>query len=188
MKQPLIFLLAALVAGLVGCEKQTTEPPTPPGPEPPTVKIQSYPYLIEGENTVLGYYAKFSLKMKELFRGAGILGGYPLASGVDKYYGEIKRYTSIIGVPPTPPGIAEYGDLEKVHADLCPLGSAKLSEFRSLAPFLYFTRDKDSVNLLRGVILADAVDTALAVSIYQKGVVLNQVFRYDANNMIVILK
>jgi len=186
MKRLLVFLLAALVAG-VGCEKQTTEP-EPPGPEPPTVRLQSPPYLIEGENLVPGFHPQFFEKMEELFGHCGLIGGYPLDSAVDRYYGEIKQDNSIIGVLPTTAGIAEYGGLERIHRDLCPLGAAKLSEFKSLAPFLYFARDSTDSTLLRGVILASSVNASLAEAIYQKGVVLNQVFRYEANNRIVILK
>ena len=145
-------------------------------------------YLIEGKNHVLGFHPEFYEEFKKKGENVGLLGGYPLVEGVERHLDEIRSSTSILVIPPTPEGIQEFRDLENKYSDLCPLSGDKLVEsLKSYSsPLLYFSQDPETYKI-RGIIVAGQVDSSLAELLLSKGVTLDNPFRYE-NEQLVILK
>ena len=175
-----MVIFAVLAAGLAGCG--TTPSPTPPE----MVSLESPLYIIEGENQVEGL-RDFWEEIKSIYGPTGLLGGYPLVEGIEKYLENIRECNSILVIPPTPEGIQEFRDLENEYPDLCPLSCDSLeSELDShSSPLLYFSQDLQA-DKLRGIIVADQIDPSLA-ELLSEGVPLDVPFRYE-NGQLQILE
>lgn len=182
MGSVLIVILVLLVFGLAGCK--STPPPPPPTPSE-TVNLGLPLYIIEGENQV-GGVKKFCDKLESFYgdENVGLLGGYPLVEGVEKYFESIKVCNSILIVPPF---FQEYRDLENKYPDLCPLSCDNLeSELEShSSPLLYFSQDIGA-DKIRGIIVANHVNPTLA-ELLGEGVPLDVSFRYE-NGQLQILE
>ena len=109
-------------------------------------------------------------------------------TGVGKYYADIKICNRIMLIPPTPEEIQEYRDLEKKYPDIVPISTDDLeSGLKSYgSPLLYFSQDPETYKI-RGIIVAGQVDSSLAELLLSKGVTLDNPFRYE-NEQLVILK
>jgi hypothetical protein len=144
-------------------------------------------YLVYGMHCVEGFESLEGV-IKKVGLWYGTLGGYPLVTGAGKYYTDIKICNSIILIPPTTESIQEFRDLEKKYPDLCPLSGDKLVEsLKSYSsPLLYFSQDPETYKI-RGIIVAGQVDSSLAELLLSKGVILDNPFRYE-NGQLVILK
>ena len=79
-----MVIFAVLAVGLAGCG--TTPSPT----LPEMVNLESPLYVIEGENQVEGF-RDFQEKLDSLYENVGMLGGYPLVEGVEKYLENIRK-------------------------------------------------------------------------------------------------
>ena len=169
-----IVILAVLTAGLAGC----VTAPTPTPPE--MVSLESPLYIICGENRVEGFI-DFCEEIESIYGPTGVLGGYPLVEGAEKYLESIRECNSILIIPPTPEGIQEFRDLENEYPDLCPLSCDSLeSELDShSSPLLYFSQDLQA-DKLRGVIVADQIDPSLAELLsVEESIPLDTSFRYE---------
>jgi hypothetical protein len=163
-----IVILAVFAVGLAGC-----------GTTPS--------YIIEGENRVEGV-RDFSEEIESIYGPSGLLGGYPLVEGIEKYLESIRECNSILIIPPTPEGIQEYRDIENKYPDLCPLSCDELeSELDShSSPLIYFSQDIGAEKL-RGIIVADQVDAPLADLLSGgDGVPLDISFRYGNGELIIL--
>jgi len=177
-----MVIFAVLATGLAGCG--TTPSLTPPE----MVSLESPLYVIEGENQVEGF-RDFEEKLDSLYEHVGMLGGYPLVEGIEKYLENIRECNSILVIPPTPEGIQEFRDLENKYPDLCPLSCDSLeSELDShSSPLLYFSQDLQA-DKLRGIIVADQIDPSLAELLsVEEGIPLDTSFRYE-NGQLQILE
>ena len=169
-----MVIFAVLTAGLAGCG--TTPSPTPPE----MVNLESPLYIITGENNV-GGFMNFCEEVESFYGPMGLLGGYPLVEGIEKYLENIRECNSILIIPPTPEGIQEFRDLENEYPDLCPLSCDELEsqlEFYSL-PLLYFSQDLQA-DKIRGIIVADQIDPSLAGLLsVEESIPLDTSFRYE---------
>ena len=169
-----MVIFAVLATGLAGCG--TTPSPTPPE----MVNLESPLYIITGENDV-GGFMNFCEEVESFYGPIGLLGGYPLVEGIEKYLENIRECNSILIIPSTPEGIQEYQDLEAKYPDLCPLSCDTLeSELDSYSlPLIYFSQDIGAEKL-RGIIVADQVDASLAELLSGgDGIPLDIPFRYE---------
>jgi len=175
-----MVIFAVLATGLAGCG--TTPSPTPPE----MVNLESPLYIITGENDV-GGFMNFCEEVESFYGPIGLLGGYPLVEGIEKYLENIRECNSILIIPPTPEGIQEFRDLENKYPDLCPLSSAELEiELESYSfPLLYFSQDLQA-DKIRGIIVAEEVDPLLA-GLLSEGIPLDTPFRYE-NGQLQILE
>jgi len=163
-----------LVVGLSGCGT------TPSIISPEMVHFESPLYGIEGENQVEGF-KDFWDEIVSIYGPSGLLEGLPLVEGVEKYLENIRDCNSILIILPIPEGIQEYQNLEAKYPDLCPLSCNTLeSEIDSYSsPLIYFSQDIGAEKL-RGIIVADQVDTSLAELLSGgDGVPLDIPFRYE---------
>jgi hypothetical protein len=141
-------------------------------------------YLIVGQHSPVGLGSFFNEfhQIYQYERVIGFLGGYPLVEGVGEDYSDIVKKTSIIILPTSFEAINEYKELEKKYPEIVPISSAKVkamvmtTEKYDEVLFLYFTK-KDGI--IRGVIVADTVDSNLAHLLTEKGVVLDAPFKYE---------
>jgi len=174
----LIFTVFAV--GLAGCGT------VPSSTVPEIVSLESPLYLISGENYVEGFM-DFHEKMELIYGQISRVSGYPLVEGVERHLENIRECNSILIFPPTSEGIQEYQDLEAEYPDLCPLSCDTLeSELDShSSPLIYFSQDIGAEKL-RGIIVADQVDTTLA-ELLSEGVPLDVTFRYE-NEQLQILE
>jgi hypothetical protein len=141
-------------------------------------------YLVSGMHFVEGFES-FEGVIKKAGLWYGSVGGYPLVTAAGKYYADIKICNSIILLPPNSEEIQEYRDLQKKYPDLCPLSADKLeSELKSYSNLLYFSQDKTSK--IRGVIVADLVDSSLAELLLSKGVILDTFLRWENGNLVIL--
>jgi len=140
-------------------------------------------YLIQGKERVHGFYPEFYSVFFYSAKKVGLLGGYPLLEGIEKYYDQIKQSTSILVIPPT--GIEEYQELEKKYPDIVPLSAEKVKEFikKYGVPFLYFAKDSNT-NKIRGLIVADSVDAHLAETLFETELVLNVPYKYENGKLV----
>ena len=169
-----MIILVVLAAGLAGCGTAPSPTPTPPE----MVNLESPLYIITGENNV-GGFMNFCEEVESFYGPIGLLGGYPLVEGIEKYLENIRECNSILIIPPTPEGIQEFRDLENEYPDLCPLSCDELeSELEShSSPLLHFSQDLQ-VDKIRGIIVADQVDAPLAERLSVE-IPLNVSFRYE---------
>jgi len=139
-------------------------------------------HSVEGEESFEQVFPKMGLWY-------GSLGGYPLVTGVGKYYADIKICNRIMLIPPTPEEIQEYRDLEKKYPDIVPISTDDLeSGLKSYgSPLLYFSQDPETYKI-RGVIVADLVDSSLAELICKKGVILDTFLRWENGNLVILQK
>ena len=182
MKIISMIIFAVVAVGLAGCG--TTPSPTPPE----MVSLESPLYIITGENYV-GGVMNFCEEVESFYGPTGLLGGYPLVEGVEKYLENIRKCNSILVIPQTSEGIQEFRDLENKYPDLCPLSCDTLeSELDSYSsPLLYFSQDLQA-DKIRGIIVADQVDASLADLLSGgDGVPLDISFRYE-NGQLQILE
>ena len=167
-------IFAVLATVLAGCGT------TPSITTPEMVNLEPTLYIIEGENRVEGV-RDFSEEMELIYGPLGLLGGYPLVEGIEKYLENIRECNSILIIPQTSEGIQEYRDLENKYPDLCPLSCDTL-EFElgsHSSPLIYFSQDIGAEKL-RGIIVADQVDASLAELLSGgDGVPLDVSFRYE---------
>jgi len=176
-----MVIFAVLAAGLAGCG-------TTPSPTPPEMVSLEWPlYIIVGENWVEGS-RDFWEEMKLIYGKISFLGGYPLVEGVEGYLENIRECNSILVIPPIPEGIQDFRDLENKYPDLCPLSCDTLeSELDShSSPLLYFSQDLQA-DKIRGIIVADQVDTSLAELLSAEDIPLDVSFRYE-NGQLQILE
>lgn len=168
----LTIVMVVFAVGLAGC----VTAPTPTPPE--MVSLESPLYIIEGENQVEGL-RDFWEEIKSIYGPTGLLGGYPLVEGVEKYLENIRECNSILVISPIPEGIQEFRDLENKYPDLCPLSCDELeSELESYSfPLLYFSQDLQA-DKIRGIIVAEEVDPLLA-GLLSEGIPLDTPFRYE---------
>jgi len=183
MKKIVIISMAiftVFAVGLAGCGT------VPSSTVPEMVNLESTLYIITGENYV-GGVMNFGEELESFYGPIGLLGGYPLVEGVEKYLESIRECNSILIIPPTSEGIQEFQDLEDVYPDLCPLSCDELeSELDSYSsPLLYFSQDLQAEKL-RGVIVASQIDSSLA-ELLSEGVPLDVPFRYE-NGQLQILE
>jgi len=167
-----IIIFTVFTVGLAGCG-------TTPSPSPPEmVSLESPLYLIEGENQVEGFH-DFWEKMELIYGPLGLLGGFPLVEGVEKYLENIRECNSILVIPPIPEGIQDYCNLENEYPDLCPLSCDELESGLDShsSPLIYFSQDIGAEKL-RGVIVASQIDPLLA-ELISEGVPLDIPFRYE---------
>jgi hypothetical protein len=177
-----MVIFAVLATGLAGCG--TTPSPTPLE----MVNLESPLYIITGENDV-GGFMNFCEEVESFYGPIGLLGGYPLVEGIEKYLENIRECNSILIIPSTLEGIQEFRDLENEYPDLCPLSCDELeSELEShSSPLLYFSQDLQA-DKIRGIIVADQIDAPLAELLSEgEGVPLDVPFRYE-NGQLQILE
>ncbi|MFH1939827.1 MAG: hypothetical protein ABIK21_06755 [bacterium] len=176
-----MIILVVLAAGLAGCG--TTPSPTPPE----MVNLESPLYIITGENNV-GGFMNFCEEVESFYGPIGLLGGYPLVEGIEKYLENIRECNSILIIPPAHGGIQEFRDLENEYPDLCPLSCDELeSELEShSSPLLYFSQDLQA-DKIRGIIVADQVNALLAELLSAEDIPLDVPFRYE-NEQLQILE
>lgn len=175
-----MVIFAVLAVGLAGCG--TTPSPTPPE----MISLESPLYIINGENRVEGFL-DFWEEMELIYGQMGMLGGYPLAEGIEWYFESIRECNSILVIPPIPEGIQDFRDLENKYPDLCPFSAAELEiELESYSfPLLYFSQDLQA-DKIRGIIVAEEVDPLLA-GLLSEGIPLDTPFRYE-NGQLQILE
>ena len=176
-----MVIFTVFVVGLAGCGT------VPSSTVPEMVNLESPLYLIEGENQVEGFH-DFWEKMELIYGQMSMLGGYPLVEGVERHLENIRECNSILIIPPIPEGIQDYCNLENEYPDLCPLSCDALeSELDSYSsPLLYFSRDLQA-DKIRGIIVADQVDTSLAELLSAEDIPLDVSFRYE-NGQLQILE
>ena len=176
MKKILIIstvIFTVLAVGLTGCGT------TPSTTSLEMVSLESPLYIILGENWVEGFF-NFCEEIELIYGPTSTLGGYPLVEGVEKYLENIRECNSILIIPPIPEGIQDFRDLENKYPDLCPLSCDELEyELEShSSPLLYFSRDLQA-DKIRGIIVADQVDTSLAELLSAEDIPLDVSFRYE---------
>jgi hypothetical protein len=134
---------------------------------------------------VYGFHPEFYDEFKRKIGVSGLLGGYRLVKGVEKYYEEIRERNSILVVPPT--GIEEYWELAEKFPDIAPISPEEAEAFLQLygTPILYFKRDL-TTNKIRGIIIAQSVDASLADLLANKGIVLDHPFRYWKGELFIL--
>jgi hypothetical protein len=177
-----MVVFTVFAVGLAGC---VTAPSLPPAP-PEMVNLESPLYIITGENYPSGFM-NFCEEVESFYGPIGALGGYPLVEGIEKYLENIRECNSILMITPTPEGIQEFRDLENEYPDLCPLSCDELeSELEShSSPLLYFSQDLQA-DKIRGIIIADQVDTSLAELLSTEDIPLDVSFRYENGELIIL--
>lgn len=182
MENILMLTFVLLVLGIAGCGG-TTPLIVPPSPIE-IINLES-PYIITGENYV-GGVMDFSEEMQSFYGDISLLGGSPLIEGIEKYFESIKKYDSILIIPPTSEGIQEFRDLENKYPSLCPLSCDDLeSELDShSSPLFYFSQDIE-IDEIRGVIVIKELYSGLA-GLLSDGVPLNVYFRYENQQLLIL--
>lgn len=177
-----MIFLVLLVVGLAGCVTAPSIPSTPTE----MVSLESPLYIISGEKRV-EEVRDFWEEIKSIYRRTGLLGGYPLVEGVGEHLENIRKFNSILIIPPTPQGIQEFRDLENKYPDLCPLSCDELeSELESYSSsLLYFSQDLQA-DKIKGIIVADWADASL-VELLSAGIPSDFSFRYE-NGQLQILE
>jgi len=144
-------------------------------------RLQSPWYIITGVNAPKDYQKFYDAIEKSLGEKGSLLGGYSgdsLVERAERYLESIKRSNIIFLISPKAKEFEALKELWKKYPELFPLSCDKLNELRHLSPLIYLTYNIQA-GKLRGVVVADEVDSSLAKLLAEEELPLNTLLQYE---------
>lgn len=144
-------------------------------------RLQSPWYLITGKNAPRGWREFRGTIEKSIGKRGGLLGGYSgqvLVEHAEKHLKSIKQSNIIFLITPKAEEIEALQELWEKYPELFPLSCDKLNELSSdISPLIYLAYDMQAEKL-RGVVVADKVDSSLAKLLAEEELPLNTPLQY----------
>ena len=146
----------------------------------PTIwKLQGSWWLITGKTSPSGFRELHEVIGKSLGRGS-LLGGYAgqsLVEAVEEDFESVERSNTIFLILPKTEEFEALKELREKYPELFPISSKEFKEFKKFSPLVYLTYDIKTEKM-RGVVIADKVDSSLAKLLEEKELSLDVPLHY----------
>ena len=144
-------------------------------------RLESPWYIITGKTSPRGWREFRGIIEKSIGERGGLLGGYSgqvLVEHAEKHLKSIRQSNIIFLILPKAKEFKALQELWKKYPELFPLSCDKLNELSSdISPLIYLAYDMQAERL-RGVVVADKVDSLLAKLLAEEELPLNTPLQY----------